>query len=124
MHEKTQKIITIAIILSVILISIYLLFNNPNEENSLTPQCLFYKLTSLYCPGCGITRAWYALLHFEFKEAFSQNALAFFVVPISILAFFYPKILYHPLYPIFIFVSTLTFAILRNIEYFSFLAPH
>lgn len=27
------------------------------------PPCLFFRLTGLYCPGCGGTRAWIALLH-------------------------------------------------------------
>lgn len=32
--------------------------------------CLFFSLTGLYCPGCGITRMAIALLHFDFLTAF------------------------------------------------------
>lgn len=33
------------------------------------PPCLFYRLTGLYCPGCGGTRAWIALLHGRFLQS-------------------------------------------------------
>ena len=39
--------------------------------------CLFYELTSLYCPGCGSGRAAIALLHGHVLEALSHNALFF-----------------------------------------------
>lgn len=33
------------------------------------PPCLFFKLTGLYCPGCGGTRACIALLHGHFLRS-------------------------------------------------------
>lgn len=33
------------------------------------PPCLFYRLTGLYCPGCGGTRAWIALVHGRFLRS-------------------------------------------------------
>ena len=120
----TKRIYIIGFILFFIFVSAYIFCNNPNEANSHTPECLIHKFTGLYCPGCGITRAWYAILHLDFKEAYSQNTLAFFFTPILILTILYPKISHTRWYFIFIFTSAYLFAFLRNIEYFNFLAPH
>ncbi len=45
------------------------------------PPCQFYKLTGLYCPGCGSTRMLYFLVHGHPWLAFRQNALAMTVLP-------------------------------------------
>ena len=42
--------------------------------------CTTYKLTSLYCPGCGDTRALHALVHGQIIQAFDYNFLFPFVV--------------------------------------------
>lgn len=39
------------------------------------PVCQFHRLTGLNCPGCGLTRALYALLHGNFSAALHDNAL-------------------------------------------------
>ena len=38
--------------------------------------CIFTRLTGIYCPSCGMTRAFKAILHFNFIEAFSLNILS------------------------------------------------
>jgi Protein of unknown function (DUF2752) len=45
------------------------------------PQCPFYELTGLYCPGCGTTRMLYFLVHGHPLLAFRENALAMLVFP-------------------------------------------
>lgn len=47
----------------------------PPGEGSPWPGCMFRKLTGLYCPACGNTRALYALLHFDLPGCISRNAL-------------------------------------------------
>jgi hypothetical protein len=43
--------------------------------SGLYPVCHFHQLTGLNCPGCGMTRAIYALLHGEVATAWRDNAL-------------------------------------------------
>lgn len=43
--------------------------------------CPFRKLTGVPCPGCGMSRAWLAVLHGNFKEAFHYHPL-FWIIPV------------------------------------------
>ena len=43
----------------------------------LNPPCIFKKIFSVPCPGCGMTRAAHALMHFDLKSAAMQNAMIF-----------------------------------------------
>src|SRR5580698_9026501 len=49
-------------------------FFNPSAYG-FYPVCQFHRLTGLNCPGCGATRALYALLHGNFSTALRDNAL-------------------------------------------------
>src|SRR5690242_2746574 len=49
-------------------------FFNP-VTHPFYPECQFHRLTGLNCPGCGMTRAVYALLHGHLPEALRDNAL-------------------------------------------------
>src|SRR5215469_16601112 len=49
-------------------------FFNPTSYG-FYPVCQFHRLTGLNCPGCGATRALYALLHGNFSTALRDNAL-------------------------------------------------
>jgi hypothetical protein len=60
----------------------YVYFVNPNMTGSVYPQCLFKAATGLDCPGCGGTRAMYALLHGDLAGAADNYALIFVVVPV------------------------------------------
>ena len=53
----------------------------PPEETGFYPQCPFFRLTHLYCPGCGATRALAALLHGRVVEALHYNALLVLLLP-------------------------------------------
>lgn len=39
------------------------------------PSCYLYELTGIYCPGCGCTRAVYALIHGNVILSLKQNPL-------------------------------------------------
>jgi hypothetical protein len=46
---------------------------DPNAADSPFPGCIFKALTGFNCPGCGMTRAAHALVHFDLATAFSMN---------------------------------------------------
>jgi hypothetical protein len=48
------------------------------------PPCPFHKLTGLYCPGCGSTRALHLLLHGHVAAAFDLNPLAVVMLPLVV----------------------------------------
>src|SRR5215472_13657034 len=53
---------------------VVLYFFNPTSYH-FYPVCQFHQLTGLHCPGCGATRALYALLHGDLVTALHDNAL-------------------------------------------------
>ncbi len=101
------------------------------------PPCIFYKLTGLYCPGCGSGRATVALLHGDIVKAFGHNML--YVLLLPIIAYYVIKeyaayVLDKDILPFFevnlpiaitLTVVILVFWILRNIPVYPFtlLAP-
>lgn len=54
---------------------------NP-QQVSVFPPCLFHRLTGLWCPGCGTTRALHQLLHGNLTAAFRFNPLAISLLPL------------------------------------------
>lgn len=55
---------------------------DPGAAGSLFPSCLFHDLTGWYCPGCGMTRALHALVHFDLVRAFAMNAALVLSLPL------------------------------------------
>jgi hypothetical protein len=107
-------------------------FFNP-ATHGFYPVCAFHKLTGWNCPGCGATRALYALLHGNFSAALRDNALLLFAL--AALAMhtswfvvkrnrgqaagdFFPTKFLWPL-----LVIALVFTVLRNLPAFAFLSP-
>lgn len=45
-----------------------------SSVKEVLPECLFFRLTGLHCPGCGGTRSAEALVHFNLGEAIRQHA--------------------------------------------------
>jgi len=109
-----------------------LFFFNPSTHG-FYPTCTFHRLTGLNCPGCGMTRALYALLHGEVRTALRDNALL--VIGMGVFAVrglwlaiqqfrghltgvLFPARWLWPL-----LVIGVVFAVLRNLPAFSFLSP-
>ena len=111
------------LILILILIFFFLLFLSRN----LT--CIFYEITGLYCPGCGITRMFLALSRFEVSKAFRYNPLVFCLLIFSLLYVLYNLIRYKKIRKlnskiiIGLVIIVILFGILRNLPCFDFLAP-
>jgi hypothetical protein len=73
------------IILIFFIVIIYILLNNKLHRSI----CIFYNITGVPCPGCGMTRSFMSLLKLDFKSSFN----------------------YHPLFPLVFF---LPFLIIRK----------
>ena len=126
--KKGNKIIFNGIIGTIILCGYYFL----NRKYNVVIPCLFYKITNLYCPGCGITRMLFSLLNFKIYQAFRYNPLVFCLIVI----FIFYKLIAIIIYKLFkrqlkinskiynfLLILVLGFGILRNIPYFNFLKP-
>jgi hypothetical protein len=113
-------------------ISAVIFFFNP-ATHAYYPVCQFHRLTGLNCPGCGMTRALYALLHGQILLALHDNAL--FVLSLLALVVrvawfgwnqhrggplgeFFPHKFLWPFLAL-----ALLFTILRNLPAFAFLSP-
>ncbi len=59
-------------------------FFNPSTHG-FYPVCTFHQVTGLNCPGCGGTRALYALLHGHWQLALKDNALFMILLPAAAL---------------------------------------
>lgn len=106
---------------------IFLLYLILNKYFPISIKCPFYLLTGLYCPGCGITRMFKALLEGNIYQAFRYNPLVFIYIMGYLLYKIMPfnfslktskKLLN------FLLILTLFYGVLRNIPLFSFLAPN
>ncbi|MBA4849674.1 DUF2752 domain-containing protein [Emticicia sp. BO119] len=96
-------------------------------------QCIFYKTTGLYCPGCGGQRAFHALLHGHMGTALQDNLLIYLILPVvglKLLEELSGKRMFPPefysnkiILPILIFV--ILFFLLRNFPFkpFNYLVP-
>ena len=56
---------------------------DPNAAGNPFPGCIFRALTGYDCIGCGVTRMFHALAHFDLLRAFAMNPLAFVLTAIS-----------------------------------------
>lgn len=89
------------------------------------PGCMFHKLTGLYCPGCGSTRALYSLLHGDLISSLHNNLL---LIPcgLAVVLLIVKKDLSPNRYTAIVIVAVLVvFMVLRNIPCapFTLLAP-
>ena len=94
--------------------------------------CPFYEYLHIYCPGCGSTRLFRSLLHFDFYQAFRYNPLLFILlfpfgalVLAEIIYFIRNKKMFNISTKIYVILLILIiiYWILRNIPYFSWLLP-
>ena len=107
-------------------------FFNPSTHG-FYPICLFHALTGLNCPGCGMTRSLYALLHGNWRLALKDNAL--FVLALAALAVWGIRLLQRKLQnrPVHFIIPTkilwlllavaFVFTVIRNLPGFEWLSP-
>lgn len=80
--QQKQTIVFLAAAFAAALIFLVILFFRSPYEHEVT-ICVFHKLTRLRCPGCGMTRALYHVLHLNFPAALRENAFVF-VLPVPV----------------------------------------
>ena len=131
-HPANTRFAAIILAVTAAGIAATVFFFNPAAHN-FYPVCQFHRLTGLNCPGCGGTRAVYALLHGEFFTALRDNALF-----VGGLIFFALRAIWFAaaksrarsnaeFFPVKFFwmllVIMMVFAVLRNLPAFAFLSP-
>ncbi|HEY5560911.1 MAG TPA: DUF2752 domain-containing protein [Clostridiaceae bacterium] len=127
-------IFTIILIIA-ILAATYLYYHSPFQKN-IYPSCIFRAFTGMYCPGCGATRATYALIHGNILLALKYNLFYMLCIPfilyllislldIKINGKSIYKVNFYEREAYIVMGVILGFWILRNVPYFPFnlLAP-
>ena len=106
-----------------------------HEKTGFGIPCPIHELTGFYCPGCGITRLLFALIHGHIKEAFMYNQLVFIMLPFLLFYVVYSVYLYITdkkdniisRIPKFVFVIlliiVLAWGVIRNLSFFPYLRP-
>lgn len=64
----------------------YLALNDPNQSASVYPKCPLKYFTGIDCPGCGMTRSLYSLMHGDLVSAMSHNLLFVLALPFLVWA--------------------------------------
>lgn len=115
-----------ALVIPTAVVLMLLLHRYPPEEYHFWPQCIFYNLTGIHCPGCGNTRALCALMRGDLAGCFAKNALFLPMVLCIIATMISPKLGRNRYFSATVAVTVLMFFILRNLPWypFSLLAPH
>lgn len=115
--SKTSYKILLAVV--ALAITAYYFFINP-AKTLFGFQCLFYRTIGLYCPGCGGQRAFHALLHGNFQQAFDFNLLIFFILPLVGIKFF-EEIFEKKIMPAFLFSRQFLIILLAFVVIFTFI---
>lgn len=121
MHARAKKIIIGALILFAVG-ALYALFVSLTH---IGIPCVFNLITGLKCPGCGVSRMCLALIRFDFKTAFHENAAIFCMLPLmaaTAARFIYVYIRYdrrrdkYAEFAVYFMIAVLVlFGVLRNI---------
>lgn len=120
---ESKQNICIILALFVFGCGIYTYFNP--ENNYWFPKCIFYQLTGLQCPSCGVQRALHSLLIGKISEAFHYNPFLVVALPFLLgvvyavyfnnkIAKFLQKYLLHRYTIYFYLIVYLAWWILRN----------
>ncbi len=120
---------------AVLLLILALYLWSTGEGEGAGIPCPVRLLTGFYCPGCGASRALRSVLHLELYQALRYNVMVTLALPFAaayFAALAYSYIRYGedrvsrrvPSGPLWwALAAVLLFGVLRNLPWFSFLAP-
>lgn len=129
-----KRIFTVAAAAFIAAAALFYLYFTGEGEGAGIP-CMFHQITGLYCSGCGASRALRSILHFDFYRALRYNAIFTVLLPFLAVYFGALGISYIrfgkdrisgkiSMTPVWVIISVaILYGILRNIPFFSFLAP-
>jgi|LSQX01.3.fsa_nt_gb hypothetical protein len=127
--QRIIKTIIYGLLFLLIVIGLYFLYT----KKIIVIPCLFHEVTSLYCPGCGMSRALISLVQLNIYQAIRYNALVIVLVPVFIIYLILkiesyinnrPMRFKVPNYIIIIaLIVVVLYGVLRNIPLFDFLKP-
>ena len=72
-----MRVLAWGIIAAAAAFTVYVYFSNPFE--GVVTLCVFHALTGLDCPGCGMTRAAWLLMHGHPIQSLQQNPFLFVI---------------------------------------------
>jgi hypothetical protein len=129
--DRVIKIVLISIIALIVAFGYYLF----HRFTGIGIPCPIHEILGIFCPGCGISRMFFAIFELNFYQAFRYNPLLFCYLPFGIIlfidyivAYVYDKktVIFKriPNYCwIILLLITVAFGIIRNIGPFKILAP-
>jgi hypothetical protein len=133
-ERSSVALATLAVTFACLLALALILYRFDPATVSWLPKCPLYQLTGWHCPGCGITRAAYALLHGDIPGAFAKNPLLMAAAPFAAVYCIWKRRQAGPGWAttipakaiVGLLLVLLVFAVLRNIPGYPFelLAPH
>lgn len=78
-----KRFIALAVLI-VSAMSLIVLYNFDPSVYNFYPKCPLFALTGFKCPGCGVSRAFYQILHGNIWEALRYNPILAVIIPIGI----------------------------------------
>ena len=75
------RLAIVGVLGAVLAVLAWALYRLGPDLGGMSPGCVWRRTTGLYCAGCGMTRAAYDLMHFEFAKAFRMNPLMVSLLP-------------------------------------------
>ena len=124
-RKKEMLTLGLLLVLGAAACVVLLLAPPGSPKSKWLPKCMFYQWTGLYCPGCGATRAFSALLHGDIKTSLHDNLLLIPGGLMLILLIVKPNLSLKRPVAVAIAAIVIGFAVLRNLPFapFAYLAP-